>query len=93
MPTFPDEVYEDFEERCLYAAVFQMDVNQRIAFDGDPTASVGAIIRCLDDGFMTVECGQGADDRAFVIVKRFDARGEQMQVPVVELDGTVMITI
>lgn len=86
--TFPDEVYDEMMQRCT-----QVNVFTRRAEDRDrPMVSLGAIIRCDDDGFMTVEVGQHPDDTGFVTIRRFDRFGESMDVDVVVLDREVLIT-
>lgn len=86
--TFPDEVYDEMLERCDQVSVFT-----RRSEDRDrPQAALGAIIRCRDEGFMAVECGQHPDDSAFVTIRRFDPLGEQIAVEVIEVDGSVLVS-
>jgi formylmethanofuran dehydrogenase subunit C len=88
MAVFPDEVFDDMLERCDTVNVLTRATEE---LDGHPV-TLGAILRCLDDGFMAVELGQSPDGTGFVSVRRFDRFGEQMNVAVVEVDGSVMIS-
>lgn len=88
MPTFPDEIYDEFDERCITVNMFTKSADQR---EGG-RASLGAIVRTRDDGFLAVEVGQHPDDTGFVTVRRFDRFGDQIGTEVLEVDGTVLIT-
>lgn len=89
MPTFPDDIHDEMLARPGFEHV---SVFSRAAEDRDGVQPfAGAILRCVDDGFMVVEFGQSAEDRGYVTVRSFDRFGEQIPVSIIEVDGSVLI--
>lgn len=88
MTTFPDELVEEWTDTCEHIDVFFNEPETMT----EGSKKIGVIVRCADEGFMAIECGQSPDGTGFVTVRRFDNAGEAINVAVVEVDGSVLIT-
>lgn len=88
MPTFPDEIFDEFNERCITVNLMNKSADQRAG----ERASVGFVVRTTDDGFIAVEVGQHPDDTGFVTVRRFDLFGNPVKVDVIDMGDTVVVT-